>query len=395
MSRQQLPPQIRKVDVLDRRSGKPVVRYELRANGGVNPVTGQRQQVKRRLVTEREARDALSEINGQAVAGAFVPKVALTVEQACENYLAGLHDIEPTTRAAYTFALKPLRARHGDLPVQQLTKANLDALVTDLTTGAFPGHKRPWTANSVNPMLNLASRMLTDLVRQGALTRDVAALVKRMKKPEAKLITFTEDEARQLLAHVEGDRLGHAWHLALSGLRRGEISGLLWSDVVLAEGQDAGTLTIAHNRVSVAGKVHDGDPKTASSARTLPPTTALAKALRWAKATHAAERLRLGPGYTDSGHVVVDQAGRAYHPDSLSDFWRVLCGDAGVSTYPVARSQAFVRESHACTGCTDCSHLCVAGACRRGVHYADLRLRGTRLVVQSLCGLGLVGRGPL
>jgi hypothetical protein len=26
---------------------------------------------------------------------------------------------------------------------------------------------------------------------------------------------------------------------------------------------------------------------------------------------------------------------------------------------------------------------------------AVLRLRGTRLVVQSLCGLGLVGRGPL
>jgi integrase len=98
-------------------------------------------------------------------------------------------------------------------------------------------------------MLNLVSRMLADLVRQGALARDVAALVKRMKRPDAKPTTFTENEVRQLLKHVENDRLGHAWHLALAGLRRGEISGLCWSDLELDADRDAGTLTVAHNRV--------------------------------------------------------------------------------------------------------------------------------------------------
>lgn len=90
-------------------------------------------------------------------------------------------------------------------------------------------------------MLNLISRVLADLVRQGALARDVAALVKRLKRPEAKLTTFTENEVRQLLRHVENDRLGHAWHLALSGLRRGEMGGLEWSDVQLDNDRDAGT----------------------------------------------------------------------------------------------------------------------------------------------------------
>jgi hypothetical protein len=31
----------------------------------------------------------------------------------------------------------------------------------------------------------------------------------------------------------------------------------------------------------------------------------------------------------------------------------------------------------------------------RGAIFEEAELRGTRLVVQSLCGLGLVGRGPL
>ena len=44
-----------------------------------------------------------------------------------------------------------------------------------------------------------------------ALVRDVAVLVDRLKRPRQKLATFTEAEVRKLLAHVEGDRLAHAW----------------------------------------------------------------------------------------------------------------------------------------------------------------------------------------
>ncbi|MGO9182675.1 tyrosine-type recombinase/integrase [Mycobacterium sp.] len=330
MTRQQLPPQIKKVDVTDRTTGKRVVRYQLTVDAGKS-ADGRRRQVRRRYPSEREARQALAKITGGVVDGTFVARSVLTIEQACRDWLAGMHDIEPTTRAAYTHALKPLRERHGDMPVQQLTKAHLDQLVTDLSDGSFPGHKRAWTANSINPMLNLISRVLADLVRQGALARDVASLVKRLKRPETKLTTFTEKEVRQLLMHVENDRLGHAWHLALAGLRRGEIGGLLWSDVQLDDSRDAGSLTIAHNRVSVGGKVHDTDPKTERSARTLPLTPALAKALKRAKAMQAAERLRLGPHYVGVGdHVVVDDHGRPYHPDTLSDFWRELCGAAKV-----------------------------------------------------------------
>ena len=298
MSRRQLPPQIRKVEITDRKAGKTVIRYELRIDAGVNQQTGQRQQVKRRYRTEKEAREALAEIGDQGAKGTFVARSALTVEQACANWSAGKHSIRPTTRAAYEHALQPLRDRHGDMPVQQLTKADLGQLVTDLKVGTFPGHRRKWGPNSVNPMLNLISRVLADLIQQGLLVRDVAALVDRLKRPDKKLNTFSEDEVRRVLNHVENDRMGHAWHLALAGLRRREISGLLWSDVAL---DGAETLTISHNRVSVGGQVHDSDPKTDNSKRTLPLTPALKAALRRAKATQNAERLALGPGLRAGG----------------------------------------------------------------------------------------------
>ena len=57
--------------------------------------------------------------------------------------------------------------------------------------------------------------------------------------------------------------------------------GLRWSDVDLKDG----TLTVAHNRVSVNGQAMDSDPKTDGSGRTLPLTPALSAALRHAQAT--------------------------------------------------------------------------------------------------------------
>lgn len=133
---------------------------------------------------------------------------------------------------------------------------------------------------------------------------------------------------RILLKYVYGHRLGHAWHLALTGLRRGELGRLRWSDVDL----DEGTLTISpgHNRVSVRGQAMDSDPKTDRSERSLPLTPEMAAALRRALTIQKAERLKLGPDYGSGDYVVCDEAGHPYHPDTLSDYWRSLCAAAKV-----------------------------------------------------------------
>jgi integrase len=338
MSRQQLPPGIKKIESRDRKTKKTVVRYEVTVDVGVNPETGKRQQIRRRYSSEKEARNELAKAITSATEGTFVSRSALTVEQACANWLLGKHDIKGTTKAAYTNSLAPLRSRHGSLPVQALTKEHLDQLVIDLQAGKLPGQRKGWTANSINPMLNNVSSVLSGLVEQGRLARDVAALVKRQKRPKQKLNTFTEAQVRTLLKHVEEDRLGHAWHLGLSGLRRGEIGGLRWPDINLTDkpiGQSDDAippkhLRIANNRVSVSGKAEESDPKTDNSVRTLPLTPALLTALRKAQRVQRAERLKLGPDYGPGTHVVCNEAGYSYHPDTLTDFWTEVCKKAGV-----------------------------------------------------------------
>ena len=330
MTRQQLPPQIKKIDVLDRKTGKTVVRYQLTVDAGVNPSTGKRQQVRRRYATEREARRALAEITDQAARKEFVPRQAITADRVCADYIAGRHKLRASSLSKLGYDLGPLRERHGDLPLQRLTKAHIDALVVDLLTGGTTTTKGrirgKWSAVAVNKMVATIDQVLADAQRQGLVGRNVAEFVDRVPEPYKTVDTYTEDEVRTPLAAITDDRLAHAWELALSGLRRGEIAGLRWADVDL----EAKTLTITNNRVAAGGRSVENDPKSAASRRTLPLPERLVSVLKSAKARQAAERLALGGDYGSGAYVVSNEIGNPYSPAVLSRYWRDAVKAAGI-----------------------------------------------------------------
>jgi integrase len=331
MARQQLPPQIKKLDVTERRTGKTVVRYQLTVDSGENPATGRRQQVRRRYATEKQARDALAEIGQQAASDMFVPRKAVTVEELCADWLSSLHNARATTLNAYRYALAPLRERHGDIAVQKLTRPDLDRLLTDLRDGGSmtaKGHpRRAWSPRSLNKAVDSWRAVLTYGIERRELARNVAAAMKKVPRVHQEMSTYTPDEIRCVLRAADKDRNGHLWYLALSGLRRGEIAGLRWSDVDLG----AGVITVMRNRVQAgAGNVVEGDPKTLSSRRTLPLDDGLVSVLRRASARYAEERLALGVAHADSGYVAVNEAGEPYTPDTLTRMWHKLAKAAGV-----------------------------------------------------------------
>lgn len=147
-----------------------------------------------------------------------------------------------------------------------------------------------------------------------------------MPQKHQEMQTYTPDEIRRVLRAADKNRSGHLWYLALSGLRRGEIAGLKWSDINL----DDGTIAIARNRVRAGLNVVEGDPKTLSARRTLPLDDGLVGVLRRASARYAQERLALGGAHVDSGYVAVNEAGAPYTPGGLTDMWHRLTTAAGV-----------------------------------------------------------------
>lgn len=323
MGRRQLPPQIKKIGVRNRNTGKSMVRYQVTVDAGKDPKSGRRRQVRRRFATEREAREELASIQGGVVAGTYVAPSKLTVDEACEAWLASKHSLKPSTLQGHRVSLQALRDELGGVEVQQLTKHHIDELVGRLRRGEVEGRKA-WSARSCNYMLYLATAVLDDQVAQGNMVRNVARLVDRVAGDAEKFRTLTYEEMGRILDHDCRDR--HLWTLALYGLRRGEIAGLRWENVDL----NAQAVTIHENRVAVGGEILTGTPKSKASQRTLPMPDDLVAVLRAAKKQQTEERLAFGSEYGSGEYVASDETGNPYHPNTLTFRWGRLLDELGI-----------------------------------------------------------------
>jgi integrase len=352
--RQQLPPQITKREITDRRTGKTVLRYQLTVDAGYDRETGRRRQIRRRFTTAAAAKAELAAVQSGVKAGTYVHSSKLTVDQACEDWLASKHSLKKSTLNGHRSKLAALRDELGHIEVQKLSKADLDGLVGRLRRGEVEGRKK-WTPRSCNYLLYLTTAVLDDQVEQGHVVRNVARLVDRVAGDPKKYRTLTADEMFRILDHECRDQ--HLWTLALYGLRRGEISGLQWCKVNLTNkpiGEDDDALPpksvrIIENRV-VLGKQHveSGTPKSKASRRTLPLPDDAVGALKAARQRQREERMKLGEGYGAGEYVCSDEAGNPLHPDAITSRWQKLLRDMKIP---------YVRLHDARHSCATLMHL--------------------------------------
>jgi integrase len=124
-----------------------------------------------------------------------------------------------------------------------------------------------------------------------------------------------------------GDRFYPLVHLAaFTGPRRGEVAGLKWSAVDL----ERAMIKVERQHSTAGYEVVEGAPKTPESEGAVDIDSITVRVLRRWRAVQAAERLRWGPAYRDSGHVFTREDGVPYHPDYISKRFQRLVAAAGL-----------------------------------------------------------------
>ena len=112
-------------------------------------------------------------------------------------------------------------------------------------------------------------RALAMAVRDGLVSRNVAALSTAPRMQKAERTYLTTAQVRHLIAEARSERLWPLWTLiATTGLRVSEALGLAWSDMDLT----AGTVTVSRQLARLDGKWTRTQPKTRRSRRTIPLT---------------------------------------------------------------------------------------------------------------------------
>jgi integrase len=162
----------------------------------------------------------------------------------------------------------------------------------------------------------LLALILKSAVKAKKLASSPIGDIQTKPKPQRKKIEILDEaELSAMLEHLRGGPIYlPALVSACSGLRRGEVFALRWTDINFAKG----TLHVARQVQNIGGRLVTLVPKTDYSRRTIRLPQTLLAALNEHRATQAANRLRLGLGKDAAGLVITDPVGQQIDPDDFS-----------------------------------------------------------------------------
>ncbi|MDP9335022.1 MAG: site-specific integrase [Actinomycetota bacterium] len=297
---------------------------------GRDPVSGRRRQRwKGGFATKREAEKALGRALAAAGAGEVADAGGLTVGAYFDQWLAGhAPSLKPSTAKSYHEVVQwYVQPRLGRVKLVDLNALLISSLYADLLASGGRRRRVELSPATVAVVHRVLRKALNDAVLWGLLVRSPLLGVKPPRRNAPEMRAWTPDEARHFLRVVEADRLYGLWVLVLaSGMRRGELAGLRWDDVDL----DAGVLAVRRSRVRVSYAVHESDPKTRSSRRTISLDALVIGVLRAYRRCQLEERLAWGAAWTDTGYVFTSEDGLPLHPERITVLFGRLVASPGL-----------------------------------------------------------------
>jgi integrase len=282
--------------------------------------------------------------------GQGVPVVA--EKQTVAEYLtwwlnSAAHGLSPSSLTRYrSHVTRSIVPAIGRIRLAKLTPQPIQALYAGMLEDGY-------APNTVRQMHAVLRRALGEATRLGLVPRNVATLVAVPRPARHDMHVLSADEARTLLAAVEGDRLEALYVLALTtGMRRGEMLALRWTDVDLHAKSPA-----VHVRATLRYQNSDtyffDPPKTDKSRRRIGLSSTALEALRAHRTRQLEDRLAAGVAWRDEDLVFCTPIGGALCGNHFSERdFQALLARAGL---PRIRFH-------------DMRHTCATLLLRRGVH---------------------------
>ena len=175
----------------------------------------------------------------------------------------------------------------------------------------------------------LISSILSTAVQWQVIPSNPCQRIRAPKVQYKEVKYLEEDEAVRLMQLLEEAPIKYRCAIYLdlcTGLRRGELCGLEWSDFNF----DNGLVDIQRSSLYLAKKgIFEDDTKTASSRRSMKLPESVISMLKTYKTWQNSQRLALGDKWQDSDRVFTTWDGTPIHPDTLTAWFSKFAAEHG------------------------------------------------------------------
>ena len=293
-------------------------RYMLQAYLGVDPFTGkQRRTTRRGFKTQKEAKKAERELLLSVEENGFTDRSSKpTFKEVADLWLESYETtVKPTTYQNTKNYLNAIIENHfKEIRIESVSVTMMQKIVIDLSKKYVAYLSQ---LSIINRVFKYALHL--DIIQTNPVDRIIRP---KQQKPRKEKIALTKEELNQFLTLAKKDArpvLYTAWHtLAYTGLRRGELLGLEWSDIDF----ENKTMSVNKTLVTVNGSLYTQSPKTKRSTRTISLDDATIQVLKNWKLEQKKQFFKNGVKSTDI--VITNIKGSyldfAYFRDELKKF---------------------------------------------------------------------------
>lgn len=278
--------------------------------------------------TREEAATKMTKALGELMSGTYIDPNRVSVGQWLDTWLEQYvkPSLRPKTFQSYEGACRlHLKPRIGGTALRTLQPAQVQRLVNDMVTAG----KSARTAGLAQTVLHAA---LKQAVANGLVHRNAAEGARKPKGTARRIRVLTIEEQHSFVAAAADDRFGPMIVTLLgTGMRLGEAVALRWENVDLTE--KVLRVVESASRVTQKGtksRITIQAPKTSAGVRSIPLPAIVITALVQRRKQQAAERLKVGSVWVDSGLVFTTALGGILEPRGVERKAALLAKKAGI-----------------------------------------------------------------
>lgn len=274
--------------------------------------------------SQKEGVKKLKELQQQIAQGTLPTGPDQTLEQYLGTWLEEVHKpkIKVSTyvkyrKIIYSYIIPGL----GSTKLQKLTPQQVNSFYRKKEKDGL----KPKTINDIHGVLHKA---IDDALKWQYVSRNVCDAVSPPRVGKSEQTTLTVDQVNTLLEAISGHRLEALITLALlTGMRRGELLALRWTDIDL----EKRTVTVRRtvDYIPKHGFV-ENEPKTEASGRIVVLALPAIEALKKQRLQQLELKLKCGHSWEDRDLVFTDLHGGYFNPRYLEKTFKQIIVSAGL-----------------------------------------------------------------